>query len=129
KPYWQNIIAATQQYDPTFDATNWSGRVAGVKDFSAGKSSEMVRSANQTLHHVGQLLMSMDDLKNGDYPILNWAGNKTAEAKKSGSTRLVRWPQKNKDHLSKRKVRPFLNASMLGSKPITARARCRPAGQ
>jgi hypothetical protein len=84
KPYWQNLITAAQAYDPTFDATNWSGRVAGVKDFSAGKSSEMVRSANQTLHHVNALLDSADALHNGNYPSLNWAGNKLNEAKGGG---------------------------------------------
>src|SRR6202034_2763228 len=52
KPYWQNMIAAAQNVDPTFDAAGWSGRVAGVKDFASGKSAEMVRSANQTLQHV-----------------------------------------------------------------------------
>src|SRR5262249_27742618 len=67
KPYWTTMISAAQAYDPTFDTTKWSGRVAGVKDFSAGKSAEMVRSANQTLHHVGQLLDSMDALNNGNY--------------------------------------------------------------
>jgi len=85
RPYWQNLISAAQTYDPTFDATNWSGRVAGVKDFSAGKSAEMVRSANQTLHHVGQLLTSMDDLKNGNYPLWNRIGNAASEAKGSGA--------------------------------------------
>lgn len=85
KPYWTKMIAAAQNYDPTFDATKWSGRVAGVKDFSAGKSSEMVRSANQTLHHVGQLLDSMDNLKNGDYPLANRVGNAVAEATGSGA--------------------------------------------
>jgi hypothetical protein len=75
KPYWANLLAAAKNYDPTFDATKWAGRVAGVKDFSAGKSSEMVRSANQTLHHVGQLLDSMDELNNGQYPIKNAVGN------------------------------------------------------
>jgi hypothetical protein len=85
KPYWQNMIAAAKNFDPTFDAANWSGRVAGVKDFSAGKSSEMVRSANQTLHHVGALIDSMDDLKNGDYPLKNRIGNALAEATGSGA--------------------------------------------
>jgi len=85
KPMWVNRLAAAKNYDPTFDATNWSGRVAGIKDFSAGKSSEMVRSANQTLHHVGQLLTSMDDLNNNSYPALNWLGNKAAEATGSGA--------------------------------------------
>src|SRR5207247_4886312 len=65
KPYWTNMLAAAKNYDPTFDATAWSGRVAGAKDFSAGKSAEMVRSANQTLHHVGSLIDSMDALNNG----------------------------------------------------------------
>lgn len=85
KPYWQNMLAAAKNYDPTFDATQWSGRVAGVKDFSAGKSSEMVRAANQTLHHVGALLKSMDDLDNGSYPSLNFVGNAFNEAKGSGA--------------------------------------------
>ncbi len=75
KPYWQNMISAAKNYDPSFDATNWGGRVAGTKDFSSGKSSEMVRSANQTIGHIGDLITKMDALKNGDYPIKNAAGN------------------------------------------------------
>jgi hypothetical protein len=82
--YWTNIIPAVQQYDPTFDATNYNGRVAGVKDFSSGKSSEMVRSANQTLHHVNALIDSADALHNGSYPSMNWVGNKLAEATGAG---------------------------------------------
>jgi hypothetical protein len=85
KPYWQNMIAAANNIDPTFDATSWSGRVAGVKDFSAGKSAEMVRSANQTLHHVGSLLDSMDALNNGNYPLINRIGNAASEASGSGA--------------------------------------------
>jgi hypothetical protein len=84
KPYWQNMLQAAQIYDPTFDATNWSGRVAGVRDFSAGKSSEMVRSANQTLQHVNALIDSAEALHNGNYPSLNWAGNKINEATGGG---------------------------------------------
>lgn len=84
KPYWQNMIAAAQNFDPTFDAASWSGRVAGVKDYASGKSAEMVRSANQALHHTNALLDSMDALKNGSYPALNWAGNKASEAMGSG---------------------------------------------
>lgn len=75
KPYWQNMIAAAKNYDPSFDTTQWGGRVAGVKDFSAGKSSEMVRSANQTIGHIGDLIGKMDALNNGDYPLKNKIGN------------------------------------------------------
>lgn len=84
KPYWQNMIAAAQNVDPTFDSTQWSGRVAGVKDFASGKSAEMVRSANQTLQHVNALLDSADALHNGNYPSLNWVGNKFNEATGGG---------------------------------------------
>jgi hypothetical protein len=85
KPYWQNMIAAAKNYDPTFDATNWSGRLAGVKDFSAGKSSEMARAANQALHHTGAMLDSMDSLNNGDYPLINKVGNAVNEATGGGA--------------------------------------------
>jgi hypothetical protein len=85
KPYWTNMLAAAKNYDPTFDATAWGGRVAGAKDFSAGKSAEMVRSANQTLHHVGSLLDSFDALNNGNYPLINRIGNAAAEATGSGA--------------------------------------------
>ncbi len=84
KPYWQNLISAAQAYDPTFDATNWSGRVAGVKDFAAGKSADMVKSANQTLAHVNALIDSADALHNGNYPSLNYIGNKFNEATGGG---------------------------------------------
>lgn len=80
KPYWaKTIMPAVQQYDPTYDATQYGARAAGAKDFTSGKSSEMVRSANQTLHHVNALLDSADALHNGNYPSLNYIGNKANE--------------------------------------------------
>jgi hypothetical protein len=84
KPYWQRMMTVANHIDPSFDQTNWSGRVAGVKDFASGKSSEMVRSANQTLQHVNALLDSADALHNGSYPLVNWAGNKLNEATGGG---------------------------------------------
>lgn len=79
------MIDAAHAIDPTFDATTWKARQAGQVDFASGKSSEMVRSANQTLHHVGQLLDSMDNLKNGSYPIVNRIGNYASEATGGGA--------------------------------------------
>lgn len=69
------LIDAAHSVDPTFDATSWGARAAGAKDFTSGKSSEMVRAANQTLAHVGSLLDAMDNLKNGRVPALNAVGN------------------------------------------------------
>jgi len=69
------LIDAAHSVDPTFDATSWGARAAGAKDFTSGKSSEMVRAANQTLAHVGSLLDAMDNLKNGRFPVANAVGN------------------------------------------------------
>lgn len=90
KPYWQGMLAAANNYDPTFDATQWSGRVAGARDFSSGKSAEMVRSANQTLHHTGQFLDSMDNLNNGSIPAFNYVGNTLNEMRGGGAPTAFR---------------------------------------
>lgn len=74
-PQTMALIDMAHSIDPTFDSGTWGARFASQKDFSSGKSSEMVRAANQTMHHVGALLDSMDNLKNGSYPIANAAGN------------------------------------------------------
>lgn len=79
------LIDAAHAIDPTFDATTWKARQSGQVDFTSGKSAEMVRSANQTLHHVGQLLDSMDNLKNGSFPLINKVGNAYAEATGGGA--------------------------------------------
>jgi hypothetical protein len=85
KPYWQNMLAAAQNVDPTFDATQWSGRVAGVKDFTAGKSAESVKSLNQAIAHIESLMGSATALNNGNYPALNYLENKASEAMGSGT--------------------------------------------
>ena len=50
----------------------------------------MVRSANQTLHHTGGLLDSMDALNNGDYPLWNRVGNAANEATGGGAPTAFR---------------------------------------
>lgn len=75
-PYWNKMLEHAAAYEPGFDMTKWGGRVAGVKDFyGGGKSAEMTRAANQTIHHVGELIDSMDKLKNTQYPAVNAVGN------------------------------------------------------
>jgi hypothetical protein len=69
------LIDAAHSVDPTFDATSWGARAAGAKDFTSGKSSEMVRAANQTLAHVGSLLDAMDNLGNTRFPVANAVKN------------------------------------------------------
>jgi hypothetical protein len=76
KPYWQNMIAAAKQVDPTFDSANWSGRVAGMKSFKSGADAGTVRSANQVLGHISDLTDKADELHNSDYPSWNYVKNK-----------------------------------------------------
>lgn len=79
------MIDAAHAIDPTFDATSWATRLAGRKDFEGGgKSSEMVRAANQTLSHVGSLLTAMDNLKNRSVPAWNAVANTAQEAMGAG---------------------------------------------
>jgi hypothetical protein len=75
KPYWQNIIAAANNVDPTFDETTWPARVAGVKSFKSGADAGTVRSANQVLGHISDLTDKADDLHNGDHPAFNYVKN------------------------------------------------------
>ncbi len=75
-PAIQAMLQAAAQYEPGFDLTKWTARAAGHKDFyGGGKSAEMVRAANQTIHHVGALIDSMDKLNNTQYPQYNAIGN------------------------------------------------------
>lgn len=78
------LIDAAHSVDPTFDATSWGARSAGAKDFTSGKSSEMVRAANQTLAHVGSLLDAMDNLHNRSVPVWNYVANTANEATGGG---------------------------------------------
>jgi hypothetical protein len=74
-PQTMALIDMAHSIDPTFDSGTWGARFASQKDFSSGKSSEMVRAANQTMHHVGALLDSMEKLNNTNYPMYNAVGN------------------------------------------------------
>jgi hypothetical protein len=69
------LIDAAHSIDPTFDATTWKARNEAGPDWTKGKSAEMVRSANQTLAHVGSLMQAMEDLNNGRVPAWNSVGN------------------------------------------------------
>jgi len=69
------LIDAAHSIDPTFDATTWKARNDAGPDWTKGKSSEMVRAANQTLAHVGSLMDAMDKLGNTRFPLYNGVKN------------------------------------------------------
>jgi hypothetical protein len=73
--YWQNMIAAANHVDPSFDETQWPARVTGMKSFRSGADAGTVRSANQVLGHISDLTDMADELHNGNYPSLNFVKN------------------------------------------------------
>lgn len=75
-PQVQRLLQYAAQYEPNFDLTAWGARFNGMKDYyGGGKSAEMVRSANQTISHVGEMVGSMIGLNNGQFPKINALGN------------------------------------------------------
>lgn len=75
-PYWQNMVSAVSQYDPTFDATDFNKRNRTATDFSAGKSSQGISAINTAMGHLSNLQDRMAALNNGDWQtgntIANW---------------------------------------------------------
>lgn len=63
-PYWQAMIQKAAEYDPTFDETTWSGRVATRKDFASGQSAKAVTAMNTALGHAGTLMDDFEKLGN-----------------------------------------------------------------
>ena len=76
-PYWQNMMLAVAQYDPSFDAVNYNARAATRRDFSSmsGKGGGSLASFNTAMGHLGNLDSHIDALNNGNYPDLNTMEN------------------------------------------------------
>lgn len=83
----QQLLAATAQYDPTFDAANLPSRIATRKAFTSGKQAQNIISFNTALGHLQRLAQSSEQLGNFEHiPLLNSAVNgvKNFVADKSG---------------------------------------------
>jgi hypothetical protein len=89
KPYWQNMLQATAQYDPTFDAANAKTRAATRKEFTSGKAAANITSFNTVLGHLDTLNHAAEDLHNRSMPIWNSLGNATLSA--TGDSRVVKF--------------------------------------
>lgn len=63
-PYWQRMLQSAAQYEPGFDMTKWSGRVATAKDFSSGQAAKNVTALNTVVGHLGDLMTKADALGN-----------------------------------------------------------------
>lgn len=92
-PYWQQMIQAVGQYDPSFDAVNYNARSATRKDFTSGKSAQNITALNTAMSHLDSLNNAYNDLGNSDYPmynkVSNWLGNATGNQKIQADTSRV----------------------------------------
>lgn len=74
-PAMQQLIGLVSQYDPSFDAVNYSARSAVRKDFTSGKSSQSVAAIETLSQHLGELDDAAKKLNNTDYPLINKVAN------------------------------------------------------
>lgn len=74
-PYWQQMLQAVSQYDPSFDMSNYTSRAATRKDFTSGKAAQNLTSMNTALGHLDTLQKAVDDLDNFDTQPINSAVN------------------------------------------------------
>jgi hypothetical protein len=63
KPYWQRLLQATAQYDPTFDAATAKARQQAVQQFTGnGKAAQLVGSVNRVANHLQTLYDASEKL-------------------------------------------------------------------
>jgi len=73
--YWQKMLSAVSQYDPSFDAVNYGARAKARNDLTAGKTGENIKAINTAIAHIGQLDDQMTALDNTTSPAFNAAMN------------------------------------------------------
>lgn len=66
-PQLAQLLEMTAQYDPTFNAQDYSSRAGTRKDFTSGKAAANLTSFNTVLQHL-------DDLDKKAYALNNWGG-------------------------------------------------------
>lgn len=79
-PYWQQMISAVSQYDPTFDAVNYNARSSTRKDFTSGKSSQNIKALNTAIGHLGTLASQIPGTASHSWTFLNSAENAASQA-------------------------------------------------
>lgn len=87
-PYWQQMIQAVSQYDPSFDAVNYNARSKARNDFTSGQEARTINALNTGIGHLGELQKVSDALggmtENSLGPATNLA-NKAINAYKQSS--------------------------------------------
>lgn len=85
-PYWQTMLQAVGQYDPTFDAVNYQSRAKTRNAFTSGKEGRDLNALNTAMGHLGTLSDIAEELDNfssvGPGGILTSTANKARNAAK-----------------------------------------------
>lgn len=89
-PYWQQMLSAVSQYDPSFDAINYSARSKTRNDFTSGKGAMNIKALNTAIGHLGTLSDQVAGTASHDFTPLNYLQNKGAEASGSSGPTLFK---------------------------------------
>lgn len=74
-PYWQNMLQAVAQYDPSFDAINYNTRSKTRSDFTSGKAATNITALNTAIGHLNTLDDAATAMGNTSMPLVNSAKN------------------------------------------------------
>ncbi len=96
-PYFQQMLQAVGQYDPTFDATNFNARNKARADLESpsGTGGKTINALNTALQHAGKLSDLIEALDNIDSDPTHLLGVENANAiknwwnKRAGSTQVT----------------------------------------
>jgi hypothetical protein len=70
-PYWQQKLQEAQQFDPSFDATAWDGRVKTARDYApGGKVGQSLQSGSTAINHLGHLNNQIGDVAGNGLPLI-----------------------------------------------------------
>ena len=71
----QPLIRLVGQYDPEFDASNYTGRLKSRQDFTAGASAKQITALNTVVGHLGDLAHKAEALNGTNIQAINAVKN------------------------------------------------------
>ena len=104
KPYWTAAMQAAQEYDPSFDASQYKIRQNLKNSFTSGEASNNIRSLNTVMAHLAALKQSANALNNTGFTPFNYLAN---EAEQTFGDPRVNNFQTNADAVANELTRVF----------------------
>lgn len=69
------LVALAQQYDPTYDESQYANRQATIKNFQSGTYSQQINALNTATGHIANLTNAFSELGNSNIGPLNAIAN------------------------------------------------------